>query len=144
MARKNVRHQRAMKQVVAGLQRFVESAVPARPRALTDLNITASDVAAAEQAIHAAGKAWERYGCRRVTDGEVMAAEDSVSACANDLQRFNSWAWKWVRLRVIPCWLVWRTGIGNWGWVAGGLFAGTGAVVLAAVPMVLMFGRLPP
>jgi hypothetical protein len=51
----------------------------ARTAVPTDYDITANDVADAKEEARAARKAWDRLGCRRVTNGELRAADDAVA-----------------------------------------------------------------
>jgi hypothetical protein len=111
---------------------------------LTDFTITAADVARAEDDAHRCKNAWKRYDFREVTDAELSEARAHVSQADGELRRLHSSAWRAAQFQFGLYWIIDHTGVGTWGWLVGGLMAGTAAVALSAVPLVLIFGRLVP
>lgn len=109
---------------------------------LADRKITAKEVDRAEERVRTCKKAWERYGCRVVTDKELNEANTHVSEGAGELRRLSSFAWMATQLKFVVYWLINHTGVATWGWLVGGLMGGTAAVALATVPLVLVFGHL--
>jgi hypothetical protein len=111
---------------------------------LADITITAKDVAQAEERVRTCKKAWERFGCRIVTDKELNEANTHLAQGAGEWRRLHSLAWKAIQLKFGMYWLIEHTGVATWGWLVGGMIVGTAAVALAAVPLVLVFGRPLP
>jgi hypothetical protein len=111
---------------------------------LTDIIITAKDVARAAADVRACKSAWERYGCRIVTDKELMEADAHVSQGIRELRRLHSLAWRVEQLKFGLLWMAERTGVATWGWFVGGLIVGTAAVALAAIPLLLVFSSALP
>jgi hypothetical protein len=105
--------------------------------------ISANDVTRAEQEVQACKRAWERYGCQEVTDKELEETGRHVVQGAEELRRLEALGDRWVRFRIGLLWVLERSGVAGWGWLTGSLIVGTAAVVVAAVPLVLAFQKLP-
>jgi hypothetical protein len=113
------------------------------PTMLTILNITARDVARAQDHVRACEQAWRKSGCRKVTDRELREANDQVTCRARELRGLRSQGWGALRGKLALYWLAKHTGVANRDWLTGGMIVGTSAVALLVIPLILVLGQLP-
>jgi hypothetical protein len=106
--------------------------------------ITPKDVARAEKEVRACRKVWDRYGRREVSDRELNEAGDQVSRSGHELRSLRSLGWRWMQLKCGLLWLLDGSGVAKWGWPIAALIAGTAAVAVAVLPLVLLSGRMFP
>jgi hypothetical protein len=111
--------------------------------------ITTREIKQAERHLLSAKQAWERVGCRRVSDQEIAEAEGNVAWVQGALRQLSASAASQDRrrlafLRVLRGTWVAKCGDLAGGCLAGGAVAGTAAAAVTAIPLVLVLGRLVP